>query len=90
MAGYRVTYATDCAAQLRAIVADVERTFPRLRWEAGAPAGFDCTRQPARPSIDGRDPATDAHVSIRMNRGDMEIIADALSREGWQWLRRRQ
>jgi hypothetical protein len=91
MAGYRVTYATDCAAQLRAIAADVERTFPRLRWQGGGgPTGYDCTRQLARASIDGLDPATDAHVSIRMDRGDMELIADALSREGWQWLRRRQ
>lgn len=90
IAGYRVTYATDCAVQLRAIVQDVERTFPRLRWDAGAPAAFDCTRQPGRPSIDGRDPATDARVSIRMNRGDMQLAADAISREGYQWMRRRQ
>jgi hypothetical protein len=81
IAGYRLPFGTDCADQLQAARADIERAFPRLEWEGTPPEPYDCVRRPVRSWINGGDPDSGTRVSVRMNRGDMEMSVYAYSRQ---------
>jgi hypothetical protein len=87
MAGYRLSFGMDCAEQLQAARDDILRAYPGLEWDTSPPEPYDCVRRPVRSWINGTDPHSGTRVSIRMNRGTMEMFVDAVSREGYARLR---
>jgi hypothetical protein len=91
IAGYGSEYgsAEECRALVRAALRDVEAAFPAMRWEADRPnPDAECSSTPERRLTDGQDPESGTRVSIRVQQG--AVVADALSRAGWDLLAERQ
>jgi hypothetical protein len=85
LAGYRQHFGMDCAKRLDEVLRDLHAAYPRVQWEAAPPEPYDCVRRPVRAAIDGVDPESGDMISVRMDRGGMEMWVDAFSREGVEW-----